>query len=197
MTNINCKSNTLLRRTNKISIKKSANYCHYHRIFEGIVKYCATYSDSIPLSFVLGFYVTIVMQRWWSQYTSIPWPDSFAVFVSANIHGLVSKACIQHTKQINIFRALNCTRRWDNECTCRVNHTGYACVCSRTDIKVALQKTKLEREKKTTAWRPGVQLSESAFEFKRAFDFVLMEAARLHSQPLIAYRITHFRFDGY
>ncbi|XP_050080284.1 bestrophin-4 isoform X2 [Anopheles maculipalpis] len=57
------------------------------RIFEEIVKYCATYSNLIPLSFVLGFYVTIVMTRWWNQYTSIPWPDPIAVFVSANIHG--------------------------------------------------------------------------------------------------------------
>ncbi|XP_031617127.1 bestrophin-4 isoform X2 [Contarinia nasturtii] len=57
------------------------------RIFEDIVKYCSTYSNLIPLSFVLGFYVTIVMTRWWTQYTSIPWPDTFAVFVSANIHG--------------------------------------------------------------------------------------------------------------
>uniref|UniRef100_A0A182KGU4 Bestrophin homolog n=1 Tax=Anopheles christyi TaxID=43041 RepID=A0A182KGU4_9DIPT len=59
------------------------------RIFEEIVKYCATYSNLIPLSFVLGFYVTIVMTRWWNQYTSIPWPDPIAVFVSANIHGQV------------------------------------------------------------------------------------------------------------
>ncbi|XP_013097188.1 bestrophin-4 isoform X4 [Stomoxys calcitrans] len=55
--------------------------------FEIIVQYCYNYSDLIPLSFVLGFYVSIVMTRWWNQYTSIPWPDPIAVFVSANIHG--------------------------------------------------------------------------------------------------------------
>ncbi|XP_058828042.1 bestrophin-4-like isoform X2 [Topomyia yanbarensis] len=60
---------------------------HQKQIFEEIVRYCATYSNLIPLSFVLGFYVTIVMTRWWNQYTSIPWPDPIAVFVSANIHG--------------------------------------------------------------------------------------------------------------
>ncbi|XP_055378516.1 bestrophin-4 isoform X2 [Condylostylus longicornis] len=57
------------------------------KIFESIVQYCAVYSNLIPLSFVLGFYVSIVMTRWWNQYTSIPWPDPIAVFVSANIHG--------------------------------------------------------------------------------------------------------------
>lgn len=57
------------------------------KIFEAIVTYCNEYSDLIPLSFVLGFYVSIVMTRWWNQYMVIPWPDSIAVFVSATIHG--------------------------------------------------------------------------------------------------------------
>ncbi|KAJ9590769.1 hypothetical protein L9F63_016285, partial [Diploptera punctata] len=56
-------------------------------VFENLVSYCDSYSDLIPLSFVLGFYVSIVMQRWWNQYVSIPWPDTIAVFVSSNIHG--------------------------------------------------------------------------------------------------------------
>lgn len=57
------------------------------RKFESVVAYCNEYSDLIPLSFILGFYVSIVMTRWWNQYTAIPWPDSIAVFVSATIHG--------------------------------------------------------------------------------------------------------------
>ncbi|XP_059486400.1 bestrophin-4-like [Neocloeon triangulifer] len=57
------------------------------KLFADIVHYCDTYSDLIPLSFVLGFYVSIVMTRWWSQYQNIPWPDPIAVFVSATIHG--------------------------------------------------------------------------------------------------------------
>ncbi|XP_017038158.1 bestrophin-2 isoform X3 [Drosophila kikkawai] len=55
--------------------------------FEAIVQYCDSYRELIPLSFVLGFYVSIVMTRWWNQYTSIPWPDPIAVFVSSNVHG--------------------------------------------------------------------------------------------------------------
>ncbi|XP_013134730.1 PREDICTED: bestrophin-1 isoform X2 [Papilio polytes] len=57
------------------------------RMFEGVVNYCSFHGNVIPLSFVLGFYVTVVMNRWWNQYTTIPWPDSIAVFVSATIHG--------------------------------------------------------------------------------------------------------------
>ncbi|XP_072757298.1 bestrophin-4 isoform X2 [Anoplolepis gracilipes] len=57
------------------------------KIFESVVAYCNEFSDLIPVSFILGFYVTIVMTRWWNQYLAIPWPDSIAVFVSATIHG--------------------------------------------------------------------------------------------------------------
>ncbi|XP_050437665.1 bestrophin-4-like [Adelges cooleyi] len=57
------------------------------RVFESISEYCETYSDLIPLSFVLGFYISIIMQRWWDQYCSIPWPDPIAVYVSSHIHG--------------------------------------------------------------------------------------------------------------
>ncbi|KAL1115961.1 hypothetical protein AAG570_005456, partial [Ranatra chinensis] len=56
-------------------------------IFEAVSIYCDTYSNYIPLSFVLGFYISIIMQRWWDQYSSIPWPDPIAVFVSSHIHG--------------------------------------------------------------------------------------------------------------
>jgi len=61
----------------------------YSRVFESISDYCETYSDLIPLSFVLGFYISIIMQRWWDQYCSIPWPDPIAVYVSSHIHGQV------------------------------------------------------------------------------------------------------------
>uniref|UniRef100_A0ABD2XS31 Bestrophin homolog n=1 Tax=Trichogramma kaykai TaxID=54128 RepID=A0ABD2XS31_9HYME len=57
------------------------------RVFEKVVEFCRKHASSSPLSFVLGFYVTIVMNRWWNQYITIPWPDSIAVFVSATIHG--------------------------------------------------------------------------------------------------------------
>ncbi|XP_044254540.1 bestrophin-4 isoform X1 [Tribolium madens] len=56
-------------------------------MFIQIVQYCNASTNYIPLSFVLGFYVSIVMARWWDQYRSIPFPDSTAVYVSATIHG--------------------------------------------------------------------------------------------------------------
>lgn len=57
------------------------------KIFEMITLYCNHYSDLIPVSFVLGFYVSIVIQRWWAQYETLPWPDSLSLFVSTSIQG--------------------------------------------------------------------------------------------------------------
>lgn len=42
------------------------------------------------MSFVLGFYVTLVVKRWWEQYKLLPWPDTLALFLNAGIPGGVS-----------------------------------------------------------------------------------------------------------
>ncbi|KAK6626865.1 hypothetical protein RUM44_009342 [Polyplax serrata] len=57
--------------------------------FEKIRQYFSAHSESIPMSFVLGFYVTLVVGRWWQQYKLLPWPDTLALFVSAAIPGAV------------------------------------------------------------------------------------------------------------
>ncbi|XP_043941270.1 bestrophin-4 [Protopterus annectens] len=61
------------------------------RLFEKVAVYCNSYTDLIPMSFVLGFYVTLIVNRWWSQYTSIPLPDQLMCVVSANVHGVDEK----------------------------------------------------------------------------------------------------------
>lgn len=43
------------------------------------------------MSFVLGFYVSLVVKRWWEQYKLLPWPDNLALFISAAIPGNVSR----------------------------------------------------------------------------------------------------------
>jgi len=44
-------------------------------LFESVVKYFDGFLNMIPLSFVLGFYVSYVASRWWQQFLAIPWPD--------------------------------------------------------------------------------------------------------------------------
>ncbi|XP_065349859.1 bestrophin-4 [Cloeon dipterum] len=55
--------------------------------FKRVRKYVGEQTESIPMSFVLGFYVTLIVKRWWEQYRLLPWPDSMALFVSAAIPG--------------------------------------------------------------------------------------------------------------
>lgn len=64
------------------------------RIFERVRQYFGAQSESIPMSFVLGFYVSLVVKRWWEQYKLLPWPDTLALFISAGIPGAVSKVSI-------------------------------------------------------------------------------------------------------
>ena len=45
------------------------------RLFEMVVKYFDAFLTQVPLSFVLGFYVSYVANRWWQQFLAIPWPD--------------------------------------------------------------------------------------------------------------------------
>uniref|UniRef100_A0A8C0JBJ1 Bestrophin homolog n=1 Tax=Chelonoidis abingdonii TaxID=106734 RepID=A0A8C0JBJ1_CHEAB len=56
-------------------------------MFEKLTLYCNNYAELIPVSFVLGFYVALVVSRWWGQYESIPWPDRIMNLVSSNVDG--------------------------------------------------------------------------------------------------------------
>jgi len=59
----------------------------HRRMFEKVSLHCAKYLDLIPLSFVLGFYVTFIVQRWWSQFKTIPWPDRVMNAIILYVHG--------------------------------------------------------------------------------------------------------------
>lgn len=70
------------------------------RIFYKIRTYFGQQGESIPMSFVLGFYVSLVVKRWWEQYRLLPWPDTLALFISAaipNSNGGVNVIIYQHT----------------------------------------------------------------------------------------------------
>ncbi|XP_078529611.1 bestrophin-4 [Lissotriton helveticus] len=57
------------------------------KMFEKVSLYCNRSTDLIPISFVLGFYVTLIVNRWWGQYTNIPLPDQLMCVISSNVHG--------------------------------------------------------------------------------------------------------------
>lgn len=81
---INVKIFHLKKSTNKITFE-------FYRIFQTVRQYFGQHNESIPMSFVLGFYVSLVVKRWWEQYRMLPWPDTLALFISAAIPGNVSK----------------------------------------------------------------------------------------------------------
>ncbi|KAK1788803.1 hypothetical protein P4O66_002612 [Electrophorus voltai] len=58
------------------------------RLFDKLAIYCDQYAQLIPVSFVLGFYVTLVVSRWWGQFESVPWPDRLAALVGGHVRGV-------------------------------------------------------------------------------------------------------------
>lgn len=57
------------------------------RNFEKFVVHISRFRNFIPLSLVLGFYVSLVVSRWWGVYNSIPWPDKAAIIVATHLPG--------------------------------------------------------------------------------------------------------------
>jgi hypothetical protein len=62
-------------------------------MFESLRTYCHEQLTSIPLTFVLGFYVSLIVTRWGNQYSLPPWPDSMAMYTAGFLTGKVGIAC--------------------------------------------------------------------------------------------------------
>lgn len=118
------------------------------------------------------------MQRWWNQYVSIPWPDSFAVFVSANIHGLVSMNPTDVTNQYFPCKyTLHLMARvMTPECICLSNVYEYHCAIARRrrmcvyNVEVAIQNK--------TYMAPGRPVVWKCIRVQTRFPFHLLKSAR-------------------
>ena len=73
--------------------------------FELLCIYADRFSSSIPLSFLTGFYVTQVVNRWWEQFMALPWPDQLAFKLLAFVPGNVRNAVniLEPMKLLNSF----------------------------------------------------------------------------------------------
>ncbi|KAM6895708.1 LOW QUALITY PROTEIN: bestrophin-3-like [Xenentodon cancila] len=60
---------------------------HQKRLFEKLSIYCDRYAEQIPVTFVLGFYVTLVVNRWWNQFVNLPWTDRLMFHISSCVQG--------------------------------------------------------------------------------------------------------------
>ena len=59
------------------------------QLFEMICIYAHRFSTLIPITFLTGFYVSQVVNRWWDQFMSLPWPDTLAMKLVAFAPGTV------------------------------------------------------------------------------------------------------------
>ncbi|CAI5453048.1 unnamed protein product [Caenorhabditis angaria] len=55
--------------------------------FTGWITWCETGCGYIPLSFLLGFFVSVIVSRWWEQFNWISWPDKLMLMVAACLPG--------------------------------------------------------------------------------------------------------------
>ncbi|GMT14821.1 hypothetical protein PFISCL1PPCAC_6118, partial [Pristionchus fissidentatus] len=57
-------------------------------IFEDVCVFFNTYSEYIPMTFMLGFYVSTVFTRWWDIFSNVGWIDTPALLISGCIDGV-------------------------------------------------------------------------------------------------------------
>ena len=55
--------------------------------FEKICVFFDRFGDYIPLGFILGFYVTQVVNRWWTQCMTVPWLDNLCMNLTSYMPG--------------------------------------------------------------------------------------------------------------
>uniref|UniRef100_A0A914UVE2 Bestrophin homolog n=1 Tax=Plectus sambesii TaxID=2011161 RepID=A0A914UVE2_9BILA len=78
----------------------------YRRAFEHIAIMFDDYIKQIPLTFLLGFYVSTIVKRWWTQFEYIVWPDDIVTLLCLLFPGT------DHTSRLRrhaIARYLNLT----------------------------------------------------------------------------------------
>jgi len=54
---------------------------------EKLIRWCNHQSTGLPITFLLGFYVSLVVKRWWEQYYLLPWPDTIAIYLKGLVVG--------------------------------------------------------------------------------------------------------------
>ena len=85
---------------------------HRKEMFEKICIYFLKYEAVIPLGFVLGFFVTQIIGRWWQMFYQISWPDTLAMNLATYLPGGGSKGNVRRyvARPANLS-AILCLRR--------------------------------------------------------------------------------------
>lgn len=84
----------------------SEGYEDYKRSFEHFVIYVQKIATNTPLSFLLGFFVSAVLGRWWQVCTTIPFLSRPAVLLHSYIHSKEHRDVARKVR-FNILRYMN------------------------------------------------------------------------------------------
>ncbi|WKY06536.1 hypothetical protein Q1695_006596 [Nippostrongylus brasiliensis] len=97
---------------------------HQQRIFENIAAHCDKKLDYIPLTFMLGFFVTIIVDRWRQIFNNMGWIENAALTIATLFRGdskelrLMRRTVIRYLvlAQVLTFRdiSLKVRRRFPN-----------------------------------------------------------------------------------
>ena len=79
--------------------------------FELMCVYAERFSGFIPVTFLTGFYVSQVVNRWWDQCMSLPWPDKIALKLVTFCPGTVSYQIFYHIISFIIWIIRSRTRQ--------------------------------------------------------------------------------------
>ncbi|CAD5229487.1 unnamed protein product [Bursaphelenchus okinawaensis] len=77
--------------------------------FESFAIYCRELLSVVPITFILGFYLSFVVGRWWQQYMAIPWPDRLAIQISAFVQGndergrIIRRSLVRYLNLISVL----------------------------------------------------------------------------------------------
>ena len=84
------------------------HYPKKKQMFELICVYAERFLRLVPITFLIGFYVSQVVNRWWDQFMSLPWPDYLALALVNFCPGTVSNInfyyCFFHKNKILFFK---------------------------------------------------------------------------------------------
>ncbi|CAI4229431.1 unnamed protein product [Auanema sp. JU1783] len=81
----------------------------YRSKFEALCRKFDSYTKLIPLTFLLGFYVSNVVSRWWRQFETIYWPEDIVSVMCTVIHANDEESQKRRhtiTRYINLSAAL-------------------------------------------------------------------------------------------
>uniref|UniRef100_A0A914UWT6 Bestrophin homolog n=1 Tax=Plectus sambesii TaxID=2011161 RepID=A0A914UWT6_9BILA len=111
------------------------------RRFESVATFAEQYTSSLPVTFVLGFYVSIILTRWWNIFLSIPWPDNLGLCIATYIKGhddntrIIRRTMIRYLTlaQVLVFRNISSAakKRFPT-----IEHLIEAGLMTKADLKV-------------------------------------------------------------